>query len=165
MSAPLPLAFRATDAPRERAYLLPGHIHAAGAPTEITTILGSCIAVCLWERRSGTGGVTHFVLPDDPGQGGSASHKFGATALPALIAALQDLGARPEDLQAKVFGGGMLFPAYPGTHIGERNTQLALRILGEQRIPILASDVGANFGRKLIFHSDSGDAWVKRIGE
>jgi chemotaxis protein CheD len=134
-------------------YLQPGELFVATEPTAITTLLGSCISVCLWDPTTRVGGLNHFLLPqgkptfDRPG-------RFGSLALPLLLARLQRCGANPKRLTAKVFGGSaMLANPQPG-HIGAQNLQLALDWLDEQRIPVLATDTGGARGRKLIFHTD-----------
>jgi len=134
-------------------YLQPGDLLVASEPTAVTTLLGSCISVCLWDSVAQIGGLNHFLLPrgkptfDRPG-------RYGSLALPLLLARLQRSGARTERLTAKVFGGAaMLANAQPG-HIGAQNLELALAWLDSQRIAVVASDTGGARGRKLVFRTD-----------
>lgn len=142
---------------RLRVYLQGGEVHAASDPTAVTTVLGSCVAVCLFSPSTGVGGVNHFLLPTGAGD----SARFGEGAMRLLLARVLALGARPGDLRAKVFGGsGTMGRRADGRTLGEQNAALAVRLLAEERIPLLGGDVGGERGRKLVFHTDTGDAFV-----
>jgi chemotaxis protein CheD len=147
-------------------YLEPGGVVAMARPTEVTTILGSCVAVCLWDEWLRVGGMNHYLLPTTPvGQPPSGRH--GAAAIPMLIRELERLGSQRQHLKAKVFGGAHLMgPPPPGAppSLGLRNAELAHRLLAEAGIAILAEDVGGNAGRKLRFRTDDGTALVKTLG-
>lgn len=147
-------------------YLEPGGVVAASRPTEVTTILGSCVAVCLWDERLRVGGVNHFLLPTHPvGQAPSGRH--GTSAIPMLIQDLERLGCQRQHLRAKVFGGAHLMgPPLPGAppSLGMRNAELARRVLAEAGIAILAENVGGSAGRKLRFRTDTGTALIKMLG-
>jgi chemotaxis protein CheD len=147
---------------RAQAYLHAGQLAVASSPTAITTILGSCVAVCLWDPVAGVGGVNHYLLPHHVERERSA--RFGSFAVPALVDAVVRAGARRGALQAKVFGGASVIVAFRGTrNLGEENAVLAFRLLEEAGIPVLERDVGGTRGRKLVFHSDDGAAWVRPL--
>ena len=131
---------------------------------EATTILGSCVAVCLWDRRLRLGGANHFLLPHGAGRGNDAA-RFGNVAVDRLITELVGLGSQRADLQAKVFGGAAVIEAFRGRegHLGSSNVELARARLNEHGIPIVAEDVGGHRGRKVIFQTDSGIALVRLI--
>jgi chemotaxis protein CheD len=148
-------------------YLEPGGVVAVSRPAEVTTILGSCVAVCLWDEQLHVGGVNHFLLPTAP-IGQRASGRHGDAAIPMLIRELERLGSHRQHLKAKVFGGAHLMgPPPPGAApaLGERNTELARRLLAEAGITILTEDVGGSVGRKLCFRTNDGTAQVKPLGE
>lgn len=90
-----------------------------------------------------------------------ASPKYGNIAIDKLIEKMRVMGSRPEDLQAKIFGGGELIKGIDGgpssTQIGERNIQIAKLILEQYKIPIIASCIGGQRGRKILFFTDSGE--------
>ena len=149
----------------ERAfYLHPGQLHAAPAPAVITTVLGSCVAVCLYVAARGIGGINHYLLPHHAG-GQDASSRFGPTAIRQLLDTVVRLGASPASLEAKLFGGAcVLEPAASGKrNLGAQNVALARELLAESRIPVRAEDVGGTRGRKLIFRVDDGAAWVRTL--
>jgi len=152
--------------PRERrsVYLQPGQVFASPEPTEATTVLGSCVAVCLWDRRLRIGGANHFLLPY-LADGATASPRYGNVAIERLIRDLERLGSRTEDLASKVFGGASVLEAFRDerAHLGTKNVELARRILDAHAIPIVAEDVMGVRGRKLVFHTDSGIALVRLL--
>lgn len=147
---------------RAQAYLHAGQLAVAASPTAITTILGSCVAVCLWDPATGVGGMNHYLLPHHVERERSA--RFGSFAIPALVDAVVHAGARRSALQAKVFGGASVIVAFRGTrNLGEENVALALQLLEDAGIPVLDRDVGGTRGRKVVFHSDEGTAWVRQL--
>jgi len=150
------------EEPRANVYLFPGQVHAAAKPTRISTILGSCIAVCLFDPARRIGGMNHFMLPHYAGAG-AATARFGNIAMEELFAKLTALGARLPFLQARVFGGSAMFGTSGSNHLGMKNEQYAREILAARGIRILDIDTGGARGRKLIFHTDEGKAWLTSI--
>ena len=146
-----------------KVYLHPGHIHVTETPIDITTVVGSCVSVCLWDRASTLAGMNHFVLPTTMSDGSSLKH--GDYATEALVERLLDLGASPSNLRARLFGGSCVIEAFrsSGNDLGSKNVAVARRILGQRRIPILQEDVGGSAGRKLVFHTDDGAVTVKLL--
>lgn len=146
-------------------YLHAGQLFFDHAPTIVTTIVGSCVAVCLWDARSGIGGVNHYLLASAPGATAPLG-RFGSTAIPELVERVVKLGAKRERLEAKIFGGACVMPTLKsagGGSLGARNVEIARELLSKLSIPIVASDVGGARGRKVIFHTDDGTAWVKHL--
>lgn len=149
---------------RRAAYLHPGHLVAAREAHSLTTILGSCVAVCLWDPGLRVGGMNHFMLPTarDRAQTGT---RFGDHAIRELIDRLGELGSPARALKAKVFGGACVMEAFRGgaQHLGAQNAELALREVRAAGIEIVAQDLGGSRGRKLIFHTDDGAALVRHL--
>jgi chemotaxis protein CheD len=149
---------------RSKAYLLPGDLQVASEPCQLTTILGSCVAVCLWDRQLGIGGMNHFILPAWR-QGEGPSTRFGDIATIELLRRLISLGCRQHSLIAKLFGGAALFRAearYEAS-LGAKNVETARLMLKNASIPVVAEDVGGSNGRKVIFNSDDGSAWSRPV--
>lgn len=147
---------------RATVYLHAGQVAAARWPTAVTTVLGSCVAVCLHDPVARTGGMNHFLLALPVARERSA--RFGTIAVPALLDAVIAAGARRERLVAKVFGGAKVLGSIQGTrNLGEENVTLALRLLEDAGVPVLERDVLGELGRKLIFHTDDGSAWVRQL--
>ena len=158
-SVPLPVARRSAVAPLSRAdiYLHPGQLAAARAPSAIKTILGSCIAVCLWDEQARVGGMNHYLLPYGSGRS-ETPDRFGNCAIPRLIDAVAQHGGQRETMRAKVFGGAALITASTraATRIGLQNACIAYELLELAGIPVLSRDVGGERGRKIVFHTDTG---------
>jgi chemotaxis protein CheD len=149
---------------RQRAYLLPGQFHVSAEPCQIKTILGSCVSICLWDSRRAVGGMNHFLLPSS-GEGQPVSLRFGDMATAALLEKLLWVGGRVENLTAKVFGGAAIFQNQNryAVSLGARNVAAALELLKNAGIPVVAQQTGGSHGRKLIFNTDDGAAWSKRV--
>jgi chemotaxis protein CheD len=145
-------------------HLHAGQVFAAAVATRISTVLGSCVAVCFIDVVHGIGGANHFMLPLHV-SGAIASPRFGNVAIEALIARMIALGSRKRDLQAKVFGGAS--PNHDERNgnesLGWQNVRVARRVLAAERIPIAAEDVGGHCGRRLLFSTNDGCAWVRRL--
>jgi chemotaxis protein CheD len=153
-----------TDLTRKKIYLLPGQLYASAERAVVTTILGSCVSVCLYDPLTQIGGVNHFLLPvaDADGQ---KSPRFGNVAVPDLVAKVVKLGAERKRLQAKLFGGANVIEAFRDqkNHLGMQNVRIARELLAAARIPVIGEDVGGQSGRKLVFLTDDGSAWIKEL--
>lgn len=138
-------------------FLYPSTLFASKEPYVVKTILGSCVAICLWDPVTRIGGINHYMLPNWNGND-LASPKYGNIAIDKLLEKMSQLGARRENLKAKIFGGGELIESGAnGTLIGERNIRVARLILEEKKIPVVASSTGGRKGRKILFFTDSGE--------
>jgi len=144
-------------------YLHAGHLYASAEPAQITTVLGSCVSVGLWDPVAAVGGMNHYMLPEDFGPN-SATPRYANFAIRHLIEQLEVLGARRARLQAKLYGGASVISSpHVKASLGTKNIEVARARLREASIPILAEDVGSNHGRKVIFSTTSGLATVKRV--
>ncbi len=108
MSLPQPATSFSSTLEPTAISLPPGLLYAAADPVTVTTVLGSCVAVCLFDPVTRTGGLTHYLLPCWNGEG-LASPKYANIALPRLIERMSELGCRRRNLRAKLFGGGAMF--------------------------------------------------------
>jgi chemotaxis protein CheD len=146
-----------------RHYLNPCALIARRCELEITTLLGSCVSVCLWDPHLACGGMNHYMLPLWNGDG-LPTPKYGNVAIENLIEKMLELGCRKEHLVAKCFGGANVLGDNSGRiHIGERNSALAEELLMIHRIPVVAQEVGGLRGMKIIFNTKSGLVLVGRL--
>jgi chemotaxis protein CheD len=144
----------------KRVYLAPGHVFASREAVQVTTILGSCVAVCLWDDRARAGGMNHFLLPE----GLPRSPRFGDEAMPRLLHELTRLGAEGGRLKARLFGGACVLDAFRASStLGARNVETARGWLDAQRIRVVEENVGGDFGRKVVFDPRTGAALVRVI--
>jgi chemotaxis protein CheD len=128
----------------------------------LVTIVGSCIAVCLWDRVRQVGGMNHYLLPEAPHVRAKVDKpwSYGELALPELLAQMKALGTRPPELVAQVFGGAAITSGDEQSGPGPRNAALARSWLAEQRIAVVHQDLGGRRGRKLHFDTRSGEITV-----
>lgn len=150
----------ATDLPGR--YLYPAEIFVPRVPTLVSTVLGSCVAVCLWDPHSRSGGINHFLLPFWNGEG-LPTPKYGNIAIRQLVEKLLAKGAQPQHLQAKIFGGAAMWRTTEGLFaVGARNIELARKQLGALQIPLTAADVGGTQSRKIFFNTGDGSVLLRR---
>lgn len=150
----------------EAVKILPGEYFVTQRSLLIVTVLGSCVSVCLRDRLSGIGGMNHFMLPGNTDEGFgpvSASARYGVYAMELLINHLLKLGARRNQLEAKVFGGGCVLRGMTANHVGQRNAEFVLDYLHTEAIPIIAQDLLDIYPRKVYFFPDSGRVLVKKL--
>ena len=141
-----------------------GEIFVGAKPTEITTVLGSCIAVCLYDKVEQVGGMNHYLVPlwND---NGLQSPKYGNISIPKLIENMLNIGCEKYNLEAKIFGGGNVIDvSQEEMMIGRKNILIAKEILREYSIKITAQDVGGTRGRKILMRSDTGKIFLKYTG-
>ncbi|MEI6986615.1 MAG: chemotaxis protein CheD, partial [Rhodospirillaceae bacterium] len=128
------------------------------------TVLGSCVAVCLWDSQLRFGGMNHYLLPNRPANA-EMSTRFGDVAIAQLIESMLGLGSHIRNLQAKLFGGGYVLRAGdPAFSAGRRNAEVAVAQLRRWRIPIAASRLSGTQGLVIRQCTDCGDVWVRPTG-
>jgi chemotaxis protein CheD len=149
----------------DAAKILPGEYYFTGKDMLIVTVLGSCVAACIRDRVSGLGGMNHFMLPDG-GDGDtlvSASMRYGTYAMEVLINQLLKAGARRENMEAKVFGGGAVLRGFTAINVGERNAEFVLKYLRAEKMRITAEDLNDIYPRKVYFFPRTGKVLVKKL--
>ena len=160
----LPRIPYAADDKHTRHYLVPGKLFAAAQPFAITTIVGSGIALCLWDSARGIGGANHFMLAEGPEDSENAC-RYANVANPKLLQRMLDLGAEIKTLEAKIFGGSLPKITFGNdtVHLGELNVKAVTRFLHMQGVRVVQNEVGGTRGRKLIFQTDDGRAWSEEL--
>ena len=142
-----------------------GGVHASAEPTLIKTLLGSCVAVCLWDTRAGVGGMNHFLLPDTPREGPLEDPtRFGVHAMDRLVGEMLKLGAEPRRFVAKVFGGASVL-GWRGMSAGipQANVDFVRGFLAREGITVAATSVGGSRPRQVRFLTDTGKAIVRYV--
>jgi chemotaxis protein CheD len=143
-------------------FLPPGAVHCTSAPSRVTTILGSCVAVCLWDNVRLVGGMNHFILPYRGGN--HPSPRFGDVAIARLVEEMRHLGCSLGSLRAKVFGGAAVLPiASGGDPVGDQNVRVALGLLHQHGIPVIARRTGGQTGLLIRLFTESGDVMLRRV--
>jgi chemotaxis protein CheD len=154
-------------------FLQPGEVYCSKEPTLIKTILGSCISVCVFDKKQRAGGINHFLLPNnEDDQIQDAQNKYARHAIPFLLKKIKnELGSNKEDLVIKVMGGSSLLNGdFSGsesssfkTDVGEKNLNATKEILGLYGIKIDLIHVGGFKGRKIEFNTYTGEIRFKFI--
>jgi chemotaxis protein CheD len=147
----------------DKYFLHPSKLVVSDRPLWVNTVLGSCVAVCVHDPKLNVGGINHFMLPLWNGDG-LESPRYGNIAIPLLIERLLKFGSKKHDLVAKVFGGGnVLGESVSFFRVGERNVTIAMRLLEENKITVVASSTGGDRGRKIIFNTGTGEVLQQYI--
>jgi chemotaxis protein CheD len=149
----------------DAAKILPGEYYHTGKDMLIVTVLGSCVSACIRDRISGLGGMNHFMLPDggDSNSPVSASARYGTYAMEILINDLLKAGARRENLEAKVFGGGAVLRGFTAINVGERNAAFVINYLKMEKMRVVAEDLNDIYPRKVYFFPRTGKVLVKKL--
>lgn len=151
----------------EAAKILPGEYFFTPKDMVIVTVLGSCVSACIRDRTNGIGGMNHFMLPDGGGGQGegllSASMRYGSYAMEVLVNDVLKAGARRENLEAKVFGGGHVLSSFSTIDVGKRNAQFVRDYLKTERIKVVAEDLEDLYPRKVYFFPKTGRVLVKKL--
>lgn len=141
------------------------------APDGVITLgLGSCVGIALRDPVTGIGGLAHVMLPDSTAihNGSSNIPKFADTGITQLVKEMVALGAVQSRLVAKLAGGATMFQFATKSdmmQIGQRNVEASKKKLAELKIPILAEDTGANYGRTVTFFPETGDFIIRAVGK
>lgn len=148
----------------EAAKILPGEYFVTDKGMLLVTVLGSCVAACIRDTKTGIGGMNHFMLPDDGGRETvGASARYGTYAMEVLINHLLKMGARRNSLEAKVFGGGAVMASLSSSNVGTRNAEFVLNYLKVEKIPIVAKDLLDSYPRKVYYFPETGRVMVKKL--
>lgn len=129
----------------------------------LTTVLGSCVAVCMRDPDRGVGGMNHFLLPDGYTVPGDHVRRYGVHAMELLINALLHQGARRDRLEAKLFGGARMFDGL--SDVGGANSTFAERFLKDEGIAVAGSSLGGIGARRLKYWPVSGRAQQKIVAD
>ena len=142
-----------------RYHLEPGSIFTCAEAAMVSAVLGTCVAVCLHDRRLKIGGMNHFLYPKAKAFTRPDS-QYATVSIPALIKQMQRQGSRLQDLEAQIFGGGESVSSIIGGNIGHKNVKIARKLLKKNGIKVISEDVGGLKGRRLIFHTGTHEALV-----
>jgi len=139
-----------------------GQLIVTASPVELVTILGSCVSVCLWDKKLKLAGMNHYLLPESTT---STSHSnSGITATKMLIQYMIKRIGSIKNIEAKIFGGGNRF-FENFLVVGPQNVEVAKKVLRETGIPIVVEDTGGKAGRKINFNTQTGNVIVSLVDD
>ncbi len=158
----------------KRVVLGPGEYFVSEERVMISTLLGSCVAACLWDDQSGVIGMNHFLLANSRyAKNGPLCHteagKYGIHSMELLINGMMKIGARRENLKAKAFGGASVMGNTSRRDsflcVGEVNSRFIVEFLKTDGIPLVSADLGGDAGRVIHFVSDDFSVYFRRMGK
>jgi chemotaxis protein CheD len=149
-------------------FLKPGEMVLSFEPAAITTLLGSCVAVTMFSKRLGLGAICHALLPSCRREESCCHTETGKYVECAIELMLQEFNTRGilnNEIEVKLFGGSDMFDTVDGKRlsVGRQNLEMALKMLEEACVRIVTQDLGGPRGRKIIFHTHTGDVFLKRM--
>jgi chemotaxis protein CheD len=149
----------------EVAKIFPGQYFVTDRDIVLVTVLGSCVAACIRDTRAGVGGMNHFLLPDAARDLSPASRsaRYGSFAMEVLINQLIRHGARRQNMEAKLFGGGNVLPELRSTGVGESNARFIVEYLRKEGVQVVAQDLLDECARKIYFFPVTGRVLVKKL--
>ena len=150
----------------EAVKILPGEYYVTTRDMALVTVLGSCVAACIYDRNLGIGGMNHFMLPDEKRDRGdilSPSTRYGVYAMEIMINELLKMGARRSNLEAKVFGGGNVLRGFTVNKVGQNNAAFVIEYLRKEDIKIAAQDMLDDYPRKVYYFPRSCRVLVKQL--
>lgn len=154
----------ASTRPLAEVTLYIGDCHASARPAFVKTLLGSCVAACLWDPVAGVGGMNHFMLPRAVVAAGEESSRFGVHAMDLLIGSIMKAGGDRRRLRAKIFGGGHVLGGPDSSDsVPRQNIEFIVEFCRAEGLEIVARNLGGHSARQVRFQTDTGRAWVKRL--
>ena len=142
-------------------FLEPGFIFVTIKPTLISTVLGSCVSICLYDKKRRMGGMNHFQLPHIH-ERQSSTARYGNVASSALVRMMINNGSKLKHLEAQIFGGAYN-PEISLKDIGLENVLIARKVLAKKKVRVVSEDVGGEKGRKIVFDTHANEIAVLKV--
>lgn len=142
-------------------FLKPGYIFLTAQPTKICTILGTGVALALFDTKNKIGGMSQFILPQIKGEPRSI---FAEPSIMGLLKMFHQIGSKKIDLEAHLFGGATRQnDEMKMKTLGENNAKQALKILKKMNVKLSGSDLGGHRGRKIVFNNTTGEIIIAKV--
>jgi chemotaxis protein CheD len=148
-------------------YILPGEYFVTDGDDVVSTVLGSCVAACIWDPVARLGGMNHFMIPGTDANGSMgaastpASGRYGIFAMELLVNAILKHGGDRSRLLVKLVGGGYVTPS--SYCVGDANVAFAREYVTREGFRLVAEHVGGHKARRLIFHPRTGRSKVSEL--
>jgi len=144
-------------------FLLPGYVFFNVEPSLLSTVLGSHVAVSLWDQKKKQGGMANFLYPTTkPSQ--AATSQYGNVAVQHLVNMFLEEGTKLKDIKAQIFGGSTR-ESPECRQVAKENILVAKKVLIKLRIEIISEDVGGQMGRKIVYNSLKNEALVYKVSD
>jgi chemotaxis protein CheD len=147
----------------KRYTVFPGQFIITSVPALISTVLGSCVSVCLWDKETKIGGMNHYLLPGTL-EDSAGNPNRGITSIRLLYKSMLNRNVKPGNLEAKVFGGcNSMYRDNDVYKVGERNIAVAMDLLNELGVTVVAHNTGGEYGRKIVFNTANGKVRMRLL--
>jgi chemotaxis protein methyltransferase CheR len=153
-------------------YLKSAELCFTDKPTVVRTVLGSCLAVTMFNRRLGISAICHALLPepdlkDSRNDNFLERFRYVKFVIPEMIARMRDYGIKPDEIEVKMFGGADMLTSQADQNrnqpVGKLNVELAIKIIKAEGLRLSVSEIGGTFGRKIFFYTHTGEVLLKRL--
>lgn len=148
---------------KSKLYLQPGELTVTEIPTQVSTVLGSCVALTLFNRRLKYGAICHAMLPHNRGDGG---FKYVGEAFDYMLGRFALAGIERHEIEVKLFGGSEILPhsvAGSVLTVGRQNIEVAKGLIEREGLKLCAESIGGEQGRKIHFYTHTGEIFLKRV--
>ena len=146
----------------EKYYLNPGYIYISRESTVITTVLGSCVSVCMHDKKEKYGGMNHYLLPKKQIKD-QATTRFGDISIVKLYKTFIEFGSDPYNMVAQIIGGAFMEGSLDSQNIANENVKICKEVLSKLGIRIISEDTGGILGRKVIYLSEYNEAIITKL--
>lgn len=150
-------------------YLKPGEIYMTKDPTVVSTVLGSCVSVTLFNRRLGIGAICHALFPEAKEDVNGDGFKYVDYALSKIIDKFDSMGIKLSEIETKLFGGSDIVEMNDEDRlrptVGKQNIDAAFNLIKNRKLRLISSDVGGLEGRKIIFYTHTGEVFLRRLSD
>lgn len=154
------MEFNTDTEEKTRYFVQPGYIFVCKEPHLLSTVLGSCVSVCIWDSKLGYGGMNHYIHPKPFDNEQTA--RFGSVSIPYLIKSMLELGCSKHDLKCHIVGGAQNYQ-YGSVIVGKENIKIAESIMKKHYIDIVTFDTGGELGRKVVFDTETGEIIIYKV--
>ena len=150
----------------EHIFLLPGQYHISKKPELIETLVGSCVSVCLYNTKTPHAAMNHFLLDKPATKTNPDIGRYGSTATEHIIKALMKFDPNPKNYRAEIFGGAAVIKTSSDENIiGQKNIDIARRILNNHQIRIIKEDTAGKKGRRIKFNTETKTTLTRLAGQ
>jgi chemotaxis protein CheD len=145
-------------------FLKPGELYIGKGAAVITTILGSCVSITMFNKRLKVGGICHALLPTEgPMVKDADRFHYVDGSISQMLTEFETMGIKRHEIEVKVFGGSDVIGAKHKKSVGQQNVEATLNVLSSKNLTIISSDFGGTQGRKIIFNTQTGRVLLKKL--
>jgi chemotaxis protein CheD len=146
-----------------KVFLKPGELYIGKEPAVISTILGSCLSITMFNARLGVGGICHALFPNDFKQKNGNEFHYVDGSISYMLNEFEKIGIKRNEIEVKVFGGASINITAHKKTVGQANIEAAINIISGNDLKVLTCDFGGTLGRKIMFYTDTGRVLLKKL--